>query len=221
MMATPVRRRAPRGAGEELRPRIVAAAKELMAAATAEEVSIRAVAAAVGVTPPSIYLHFEDKRALITAVVIDVFEELDQLMLAAVADVTDPLERLRCYGLTYVRFALDHPEHYRLATMDASPRPDVDQLLAASAFVHLRDAAVACMEAGVFAPAEPIAVTLDLWAAAHGVAALLVAKPYLPYGDPMAYADRVLCAAAYGHTVAPDTWPSPGPAEGGDGRMGG
>jgi AcrR family transcriptional regulator len=218
MMPTPVRRRAPRGSGEELRPRIVAAAKKLMAAAaTAEEVSIRAVAAAVGVTPPSIYLHFEDKQALITAVVIDVFEELDQLMVAAVADVTDPLERLRIFGLTYVRFALDHPEHYRLATMDACPRPDVDQLLAASAFVHLREAAVACIEAGVFAPAEPIGVTLELWAAAHGVAALLVSKPYLPYGDPMAYADRVLCAAAYGHTVAANDWPP----EGGTGRMGG
>lgn len=209
MMPTPVRRRAPRGAGEELRPRIVAAAKELMAAATtAEEVSIRAVASAVGVTPPSIYLHFEDKRALITAVVIDVFEELDRVMLAAVADVADPLERLRAFGLSYVRFALDHPEHYRLATMDACPRPDVDQVLAAGAFVHFSEAVAACLEAGVFAPAEPVDVTLDLWAAAHGVAALLIAKPFLPFGDPMAYADRVLCAAAYGHTVLPDSWPS-------------
>jgi len=204
-----VRRRAPRGSGDELRPQIVAAAKELMAAAaTAEEVSIRAVATAVGVTPPSIYLHFEDKQALVTAVVTDVFEDLDRVMLAAVDDLDDPLERLHAFGMAYVGFALDHPEHYRLATMDACPRPDVDEVLAAGAFVHFSDAVQACLDAGIFAPADPIAITLDLWAAAHGAAALLVTKPYLPYGEPLLFADRVLRAAAYGHTADLAAWPS-------------
>lgn len=203
-----VRRRAPRGSGEELRPQIVAAAKDLMAgAASAEEVSIRAVATAVGVTPPSIYLHFEDKQALITAVVGDVFEELDRVMQAAVATIEGPLERLHAFGMAYIRFAVEHPEHYRLATMDACPRPDVDEILAAGAFVHFSDAVQACLDAGIFAPADPVAITLDLWSAAHGAAALMVTKPYLPFGEPDAFADRVLRAAAYGHTVAPGSWP--------------
>ena len=66
------RRRASRGAGEQLRGEIVTAAKQLLAdSASADAVSIRAVADAVGVTPPSIYLHFADKDALLAAVVVD------------------------------------------------------------------------------------------------------------------------------------------------------
>jgi hypothetical protein len=45
---------------------------------------------------------------------------------------------------------------------------------------------------------DPTAAALELWSAAHGVAALLIAKPYLPWGDIDVFADRVLqrrCAA--------------------------
>ena len=44
-------------------------------------------------------------------------------------------------------------------------------------------------------------LALELWAAAHGIAALLIAKPYLPWGDPEVVAERVLRAAAMGHAV--------------------
>lgn len=208
MPESPVRRRSARGTGESLRVEIVRAARELMAAApTADQVSVRAVAAAVGVTAPSIYRHFEDKDDLVTAVVVDVFDELDREMVAAGQDVEDPLERLKAFGLAYVRFAVDHPEHYRLATMDPCPRPDVDTVLAGGCWVHFTSAVEACLEAGVFPPQDAQALTFDLWSTAHGIAALLIAKPFLPFGDPLDFADRVLTAAAYGHTIPPGSWP--------------
>ena len=197
------RRRAQRGSGEQLRDDIVAAAKELLASArTADDVSIRAVAEAVGVTSPSIYLHFADKAALISAVVVDVFTELDAAMLAGAEGIDEPLGRLRAFGLAYVTFAVDHPEHYRIAAMDPCPQPDVDEVLASSAFVHFNATVTECMAAGVFAPADPLQVTLELWAAAHGIASLMIAKSYLPWGDKEAIADRVLCSAAIGHAAA-------------------
>jgi AcrR family transcriptional regulator len=104
------RKRASRGSGELLREEIIAATKDLLAeAASSDAVSIRAVADAVGVTPPSIYLHFADKDALIDAVVADVFNELDTAMLAAGAATDKPLDRLCAFGLAYVTFALEHP----------------------------------------------------------------------------------------------------------------
>ena len=67
--ASPRRARARRGEGPRLREEILAAATRLLAETGDEEaVSIRAVAEAVGVTPPSIYLHFADKTELIFAV---------------------------------------------------------------------------------------------------------------------------------------------------------
>jgi AcrR family transcriptional regulator len=196
------RTRSQRGSGEQLRAEIVTVAKRLLAAAaTVDDVSIRGIADAVGVTPPSIYLHFADKNDLIAAVVADVFAELDAAMLDAGAKAKSPLEKLRNYGLAYVRFAVDHPEHYRLAAMDPCPRPDVDEVLANSAFEHFNDTVVECIEAGIFPEGEPLPITLDLWSAAHGIASLLIVKPFLPWGDREAAAERVLCAAALGHAA--------------------
>lgn len=210
----PVRRpRSARGTGEQLRAEIIAAAKELLASVgRADDVSVRAVADAVGVTTPSIYLHFEDKDALMTAVVLDVFADLDEAMLAAAADETEPLSRLRAFGLAYVRFAVQHPEHYRLATMDPvdQPKEQIDEMLHEAVFVHFNETVVACLEQGVFVGDDALAISLELWTAAHGVAALLIAKPQLPWGDYEEFADRVLCAAALGHTMTPPPdFPSP------------
>jgi AcrR family transcriptional regulator len=180
----------------------VAAARDLLAAApNADAVSMRAVADAVGVTPPSLYLHFADKNELIGAVVAGVFADLDRAMLAAGEGVTNPMQRLRSYGLAYVRFAVGHPEHYRIATMDPCPRPHVDNVLADGAFQHFAGVVQECIDAGLFADDDPMRITLELWSAAHGIAALMIAKPFLPWGDPEVIADRVLCTAALGHVA--------------------
>jgi hypothetical protein len=56
-------------------------------------------------------------------------------------------------------------------------------------------------------------LTLDLWTAAHGLASLMIAKPYLPWGDQEAVANRVLRAAALGHAAADLIGDDPGPDE--------
>lgn len=206
MSAPAVRRtRAKRGSGDLLREEIVEAAKRLLAEADrADDVPMRAVAEAVGVTTPSIYLHFADKQELLGAVVADVFRELDDAMLAAAAEETTPMGRLRAYGLAYVRFALDHREHYRLAMLDPCPTPnlEVDEVLHSASFSHLQATVEECIAAGIF-QGESLAITFEVWAAAHGVAALMIAKPYLPFGEAEDFADRALCAAAIGHAVRP------------------
>lgn len=180
-------------------------------ARSVDDVSIRAVAEAVGVTPPSIYLHFADKTDLFNAVVIDVFGELDKAMLAAGENEDTPLGRLRAFGRAYVHFAVTHPEHYRLAAMDPciEPQGALDETLASSAFSHMNATVNDCIADGTFA-GDPLLITFSLWAAAHGAASLLVAKPYLPFGDIDEFTDQVLCAAALGHaasTLLPDHEP--------------
>ena len=71
----------------------------------------------VGVTPPSIYLHFNDKDALLDAVCARYFEKLDEEMQRAAAGQPTAIEVLRAQGLAYVRFAIATPELYRIATM--------------------------------------------------------------------------------------------------------
>lgn len=199
------RRRAQRGSGEQLRAEIITATKSLLAeTGKADAVSIRAVADRVGVTAPSIYLHFADKDALLDAVVTDVFTELDTVMAKAEAEVTgtSPLARLRAQGLAYIRFAVGHPEHYRVATMEpcATP-PEVDAVLASACFARFTATIAQCQAAGVFGGDDPLPIALDLWSTAHGLASLMIAKPYLPWGDLEVIADRQLRTTALGHAL--------------------
>jgi len=112
------RARAPRGSGDLLREEILAAATELLLeTGQAKSVSIRSVAQRVGVTQPSIYLHFADKYGLMDAVCARYFDKLDLEMQRVATEHTAAVEALRAQGLAYIRFATENPELYRIATM--------------------------------------------------------------------------------------------------------
>jgi AcrR family transcriptional regulator len=198
------RRRAPRGSGDQLREKILDATTELLLeTGHAKLVSIRSVAQRIGVTSPSIYLHFDDKETLLDAVCGRYFEKLDKEMQRVTAAQTSAVDVLRAQGLAYVRFALQTPELYRIATMgEGRPGSDVDMALASSAFMHMRATVQSLMDEGVYARDDPTRAALELWTAAHGVAALLIAKPYLPWGDVATFADRVLRAVCSGQVVS-------------------
>lgn len=198
------RRRARRGSGELLREEILDATTDLLLeTGHAKDVSIRAVAKRVGVTPPSIYLHFADKDALLDAVCARYFEKLDQQMQRVAAGQPSTIDVLRAQGLAYVEFATQTPELYRLATMaEGRPGSDVDITLNSSAFRHMRATIEKLMDEGIYPPGDATTWALELWTAAHGVAAMLIAKPYLPWGDTHEFADRVLRAVCSGHIVS-------------------
>lgn len=193
------RRRSPRGQGAALRGQLLRAAMDLLAETGDEDaVSLRAVAQRVGVSVPSIYLHFADKQALLDAVCCEVFEQLHVRMRAAAAGAENPFEALRAQGNAYVHFALENREHYRIVMMKEHQQLDApDGAIASGAFGHLVDTVRQCIQAGVF-EGEPVEIALGLWAAAHGVAALLVAKPYFPWPDLDQFIDRTICMAGMG-----------------------
>jgi AcrR family transcriptional regulator len=191
------RRRAPRGQGEKLREEILCAAERLLRETRDQEaVSIRAVADAVGVTPPSIYLHFADKTDLIFAICQKHFGELDRTLQEAAVGTNDPLESLRVQGRAYVHFGIDHPEEYRILFMTrsaATPEGWSDARMKESAsFHHLVEAVQATLDAGVIRPASPILVAFGLWAAMHGLTSLFVAKPGLFGSEREALINHVL-----------------------------
>ncbi|CAM3790403.1 MULTISPECIES: TetR/AcrR family transcriptional regulator [Tsukamurella] len=199
-MTAEKRRRSKRGDGERLGTDILDAATDLLIeTGNAEAVSIRAVANRVGVTPPSIYLHYADKEALLTAVVARYLGQLDEEMTAAEADAATPLDAARAQGLAFVRFALATPELYRLAAMTPSDSAsDVDTVLNAAAFSHLEDTVRRLQDEGYYPPGDPRPIALQMLTIVHGVASLLVAKPFLPWGDPIEYADRLIGGACLG-----------------------
>src|SRR3954467_10023213 len=115
---TPVRQRSKRGEGERLREEILVAGKRLlMDSGNLDAVTVRSVAEAVGVSPPSIYLHFADKDELVVAVCESTFEALDAYIEKAAAGIDDVREQLHVRGKAYIEFGLENPEHYRILFM--------------------------------------------------------------------------------------------------------
>lgn len=158
--------------------------------------SIRAVAQAVGVTPPSIYLHFADRNELIFEVCEVQFRHLDDAMEHAVVGVADPWERIVLRGRAYVNFGLTNPEHYRIlftSRPDNTPERLLDErLVATSAFGHLIADVEAAIAAGQMRSRDAALIASGLWMVVHGVTSLLIAKPDFPWPDRQTLIDHVL-----------------------------
>ncbi|MBL7495935.1 TetR/AcrR family transcriptional regulator [Frankia sp. CNm7] len=212
-MTSKPRTRAGRGEGGRLAEEILLAAEQLLVeAGTEDAVTLRAVAERVGVTTPSVYLHFADKSALLAAVCLKGWAELGATMAAAAEGVADPFEVLRRYGASYVRFGLDHPVQYRLllmtrasAAVPAGGQPGVtatdvtaaEVVAATAALDQITQVTQLCIDAGLFR-GEAQALALSMWAAVHGCVSLLLSMPRFPWPPIEEYVDRTLRMIGFG-----------------------
>jgi AcrR family transcriptional regulator len=95
------------------RSAIIEAAADLLAHAPSGDISTRAVCEAAGVQQPAIYRLFGDKEGLLAATVDHVWDEYLGMKRSAERSA-DPLEDLRSGWDSHTRFALAHPNAYRL-----------------------------------------------------------------------------------------------------------
>jgi len=204
------RPRSPRGAGDQLADEILDATTDLLIEmGSAHAVSIRAVAQRVGVTPPSIYLHFQDKDELLDAVCANYYERFDDVMMAAAEGIDDLWHRAVAQGMAYVRFAIENDVVFRttFSRVTRAGEPSLtDEVLLSSAFGHIRETIEEAMAAGLIAEGDPVAVVMQVWSVAHGVASLMVTKPGLPWGDDLATAEAAMRAVCSGLSQLPVKW---------------
>ncbi len=151
--------------------------------------SIRAIANAVGVTPPSIYLHFADRNDLVFAVCERQAAQVDRVMEEAAAGGSDPWDRIRRRGLAYLRWGLANPEHYRILMMsrpDATPERFLDQRLSDATGLDAvaADIVLAAGEGLIAAVEDPRREAELFWIIIHGMVSMLIAKPEFPFGAP-------------------------------------
>lgn len=184
MAATGVRRvRANPGEGQRLHEEILAAAERLLVAAGGDEgLTLRAVAQQVGVTTPSIYRHFPDKAALVSAVCLRVWHELGERMQAAAQEHDDPYQALAASGRAYIQFGLAHPVQYRLLLLRPAPAAHViaQEQAARECYREVVGAVRTCVEAGVLRGGDPEVLALTLWATVHGCVSMLISSPPFP-----------------------------------------
>lgn len=187
MKVTP-RARAKRGEGERTAEAILDAADVLLVGSGSEDaVSIRGVADAVGLTPAAIYRHFPDKEGLLFAVCARHFDSItDEVAVPALASSEDPIEALRQLADAYVRFGVEHPEHYRIMFMRREDhRPEqyaAERVLETGLFGVVIPVVQRGIDEGRFRPdlTDPLLIAWVLWMAVHGITSAAVAMPNFP-----------------------------------------
>ncbi|AUX27910.1 uncharacterized protein SOCEGT47_085100 [Sorangium cellulosum] len=105
----------PRLPGADRRRQIAEAALRIIATAGVHRLTAAEIAREVGIADGSIFRHFEDKRAIVTAAV-GAFEAM--LFEGFPPEDPDPLERLRSFLLRRLSLVRAHPEILRLAFND-------------------------------------------------------------------------------------------------------
>jgi AcrR family transcriptional regulator len=156
------------------REQIVAAARALLEEHGARAVSMRNVAAEVGIRAPSLYEHVEDKADLENALIAAGLREQGDALAAATADADDPLVAA---GAAWRTWAREHPHLYRLISRHQLDRSDPE---VADAEQHAARA-VRTLTGG------DVVNSRVIWAFVHGFV-MLELSGRMPGGPP---ADRV------------------------------
>lgn len=98
----------------DLKSSLVSAALKILKENGVGALSLRAIAAEVGVSHMAPYAHFKNKKMLLQSIAATGFKELAIRMVDASKSLIKPNELILSYGATYIEFAVENPELYRL-----------------------------------------------------------------------------------------------------------
>ncbi len=174
------------------REAIIAAARALIVADGLEALSLRKLAAELGVTAPALYAHVRDKQDLLRALAEGEFEALVDRF--AEVDDPDPIARIKGHGRAYVQHARENPELFRVMFLfppelsPASVPAEVELPGATKAFEAAAGAVADAIAAGLIDADDPLLVALTLWSGTHGVANVL----QLGFGLPTELEDAMI-----------------------------
>ena len=181
---------------EQLRRRILSAARELFVTEGYESVSMRKIADMIEYSPTTIYLYYEDKADLLDSVcketLLNLLNALDLLR----KDKSDPVEALRKSGKAYVEFGLKYPQDYKLTFV---VRPQFQRGLGLQegsvgekVFNYLRTIVSECIRQKKFRQVDAETTGQVLWSAVHGVTLLLIDFPDFPWTEKDKLIDMVI-----------------------------
>jgi AcrR family transcriptional regulator len=155
--------------------RIYRTARQMFEKGGAENVSMRRVGEAVGVSAMAIYRHFPNRETLLKKICDDSFNEIAHHW-AARTRQTDPLARLVSLQELYLDYALAHPhlfDHaFSVRRDDARRFPEDFRARLSPTLNVVADTVAEGIRAGVLRKDDAWDVAMTLWAHTHGLIAL-------------------------------------------------
>jgi AcrR family transcriptional regulator len=182
-----------------LRRAILDAARTAFARDGFAGVSMRQLAAKIGYSHGSIYLHFKNKEQLFDCLVEESFAQLAEALrpLKHGRRNEGPVRLLKRAARGYVDFGLSNPGAYEFAFIlrrPGRPRPWKPHL----AYEYLRSLVGQCLAGKRCRTPDVDAAGQAVWAAVHGVTSLLILRPWLPWVDRDRLIKRVIDSAVDG-----------------------
>jgi AcrR family transcriptional regulator len=161
-----------------LRDALLDAALVRLQADGVAKLSLRALAADVGVSPTAVYRHFEDKLALLAAIASDGFTGLTRNMQHYLGEHScDAMTALQRIGMGYIDYAIKHPAHYRLMfgqrMVERKRFPELYQS-SNSSFAMLSNNMQRGLDENVFKPLPVELLTTTAWSLVHGLSMLCI-----------------------------------------------
>jgi AcrR family transcriptional regulator len=160
----------------DLKRALTSAALSLVAERGPKGFSLTEAARRAGVSAAAPYRHFADKAHLLATVAEQGFLDLHVALAAATGAASDPVARLMEIGRAYVRWAVTHPDQYRVmfgADTDKSQHPSLS-IAAEQAFGELLEVVALCQATGILRGQEPRQAAGPLWSLVHGIASLAI-----------------------------------------------
>ncbi|MGB6207929.1 TetR/AcrR family transcriptional regulator [Mycobacterium sp.] len=171
----------------DLRAAILTEAARLVSERGADRVSLRELAREAGVSHAAPAHHFTDRRGLFTALAAQGFELL-------AAGLAEARPRFLDAALAYVRFALEHPGHYRVMFDKSLVDPASGELVAAQAAAGAELSRGVASLADQHAKADPAGAELAAWSLVHGFSMLWLndaVNARLKETDPTVTVERI------------------------------
>lgn len=197
----------PASAHHRVRERLLEAAADLLSRSDGEPVSTRAVCAAVGVKPPTLYHYFGSKEGLLDAVASYGFEQYVGIKHSQ-SSTGDPVELIRRGWDVHVQFGCENPNLYAL--MYGRVRPHIVTPAAQEAEQSLLDLCSAIAREGrlLVLPAEACARIL---ATNVGVTLSLITHPRISRSATFSSAvrDAVIASIVRGSDSGGEHHPAP------------
>jgi AcrR family transcriptional regulator len=142
--------------------------------------TLRAVARAAGVSQTAPYRHFADRAALIAAIAEDGFHRLHERLVAAARAPGRTLGQapetarggLQAIALAYVRFALEHPEEYRVMFGGEIPGGAQKGSARQMVFDFLLGGITMLQQQKLVGAGDSYSMALTSWALVHGLVML-------------------------------------------------
>ena len=162
----------------DLKNALIKAGVDILAKDGVEGLSLRKVAQKVGVSHTAPYAHFADKQALIAAISTEGFRLLyEQLVAIRGKYRSAPAHQLVEAAWAYVRFAQDHPAHFRVAFSSAVEHekeyPALVEMTRKS-FGEVVGIVEACQVSALLRPGPVDVLAVSVWSIVHGFASLLI-----------------------------------------------